>query len=535
MSVIDEVPRFQTRRRLVGVKLGRYVLGPRLGSGGTASVHLARLAGPGGFERLVALKIIHEHLLDEGDFVRMFIDEATLAVRMSHPNVVSVFELGRDGDTLFLAMEYLHGQPLSSIIERGATLGARLPYDVVAWIGARVADGLHHAHELVDDEGKRLGLVHRDVSPQNVFVTYDGQVKLIDFGIARAAGRLARTTIGRIKGKFVYMAPEQVLGHQFDHRADLFALGSTLYETAVGTRPFQAEDETESLHRLLFEGVPDPRSLRPDFPVPLADVLHRAMASEPADRYQTAAEIAHDLDAWRATMPATDPRATLVVTMARYFEAERAEQNDAIDALRKVVLPGEMMNAAAEQRATDPAPQNSGLHSIAPLRTRHRRLAATLITLGAGIVLGAGVLFATKVFPHASAPAEVASVTLDISVQPPVDATISVAGREIHDRPARVSLLRATRPVEVRVSAHGFEQARLEAIPDRDQVIVVPLLRLAESAASVDAGAAPAPQDAAVATPPSASIAVPASVDAGHKPPKPPTTSTGSIITEYPE
>ena len=535
---MDEVPKFQTQRRLVGVRLGRYVLGPRLGAGGTASVHLARLAELGGCDQLVALKIIHEHLLDESDFVRMFIDEATLAVRMDHPNVVRVFELGREQDTLFLAMEYLHGQPLSSVIEKVARLGAPMPYDLVAWIGARVADGLHHAHELVDDAGNRLGLVHRDVSPQNVFVTYDGQVKLIDFGIARAAGRLARTTVGRIKGKFVYMAPEQVLGQPFDHRADLFALGSTLYETALGTRPFQGEDETDSLHRMLFEGVLDPRSVRPDFPPELACVLERAMATNPKDRYQTAAEIGRDLDAWLATIAHAEPRAALAELVTRIFQAEHDEQNDAIAALRKVVLPGEAAPPGArtpiDERTTDPAPDRTGSHTI-PVAPRTRRPAIVATAIAVVVALGAGVLLATRSTPRAP-PAPAAStsaVTLDISVQPPVDAVITVGGRVVPDRPARVSLARGAGPVDVVVAADGFITARLQAIPDRDQVIVVPLLRepVAPPGEATDAGR-PA-HDAGVRSPGSA-VTFPAVPDAGFKRPRPPGTQTG-IITEYPE
>lgn len=530
MNVVDEVPRFQTRRRLVGVRLGRYVLGPRLGAGGTASVHLARLEGPGGFERLVALKIIHEHLLDEADFVRMFIDEATLAVRMAHPNVVSVFELGREGDTLFLAMEYLHGQPLSSVIERASAAGVSLPYDLVAWMGARVAEGLHHAHELVDDTGAKLGLVHRDVSPQNVFVTYDGQVKLIDFGIARAAGRLARTTIGRIKGKFIYMAPEQVLGHEFDHRADLFALGSTLYETAVGLRPFQAEDETEALHRMLFEGVPDPRHARADFPEPLAAVLQRAMASEPADRYQSAAEIARDLDAWLARLPAADHRAALVTILATLFHAERAEQDDAIEALRKATLPGE--EPLPEVRAPDPSTHQSGSRTI-PAPPRRSRLALTLLTLGIGAAIGAGVLVTTRIMSSTASPATSAIVTLDVNVQPAVDAIIMVDGVVVPQRPARVTLPRGTRPVDVEVSAEGYEPAKLQAIPDRDQVMVVPLLRRQE-ASDAAAGSAPS-SPPAVAGPDAGTQVVTHGADAGRKGSAPSPGTTGSIITEYPE
>ena len=225
-------------------------------------MYLARLADNP--EQLVALKVVHEHLADEKEFIHQFLDEANLLLRLNHPNIVSVHELGREEQTLFLAIEYLDGEPLSRLYSALRRRNQRLEPDLIAWIGARVAEGLDYAHRLTDEQGQPMDLVHRDISPQNVFLTMDGRVKLIDFGIARAAGRIAQTTIGKIKGKFSYMAPEQVLSSEFDHRVDLFALGATLYEGAVGSRLFAGSDETDTLHKLLFEEVPDPRTQVPD-------------------------------------------------------------------------------------------------------------------------------------------------------------------------------------------------------------------------------------------------------------------------------
>lgn len=332
---------FDTQRRLVGLRLGQYVLGPRLGAGGTASVYLARKASDQGDERLVGLKIIHDHLLEEGDFVRMFIDEANLVRRMSHPNVVEVFEFGQEGESLYLAMEYLHGQPLSRLFERLVEQQQRMPFDLVMWIGARVADGLSHAHRLTDENGKPLDVIHRDVSPQNVFVTYDGQVKLIDFGIAKAAGRLAKTTLGRIKGKFSYMAPEQVLGNDFDQRADLFALGATLYELTVGVRLFAGDDQTDTLQKLLFEKIPDPAEQAPDVPPELSAIIRHALAAEPQDRYESADRIARDLDTLLATRGMTNGQPALARLMTTSFAQEMRDRTKSIQQLRGVRLPGE--------------------------------------------------------------------------------------------------------------------------------------------------------------------------------------------------
>ena len=321
-------------KRLSGTKIGRYRLGARLGIGGAASVYLGRLVGPHQFERLVALKLVHEHLTEQPAFVGMLLDEANLAARLSHPNIVHVYELGRDRDTLFLAMEYLMGQPLARLYSGLGDGGRRLPYDVLAWIGARAAEGLHHAHELCDDAGRRVGLVHRDVSPENLLVTYEGHVKLIDFGIARAVGRLTTTGFGTIKGKYRYMAPEQALGRDFDHRVDLFALGATLYEGALGRPVFLGKDDSDTLLRLLSGPAPDPRSLIPDFPAALAAVILRSMAVEPAERYPTAAELAQDLDAFVAASGRVNQRQLLGGFMGELFDAERAAAGRAIAELR---------------------------------------------------------------------------------------------------------------------------------------------------------------------------------------------------------
>jgi serine/threonine-protein kinase len=315
---------------LTGTQLGRYVLGERIGAGGAASVYLAILRGPGGFERVLAVKIVHEHLLESVHFVGMFLDEANLAVRLSHPNIVHTYELVREDDALFLAMEYLHGQPLSRLIERARDREERLSPELVAWIGARALAALGYAHGLIDDAGNALGIVHRDVSPENVFLTYDGRVVLIDFGIARAEGRVVKTG-GRIKGKLGYMAPEQMLRQPIDHRADLFALGASLYEASVGKKPFDAHDEAEASALMLDDTVPPPSTYVPGFPEALSSVLLSAMERDPDARPNSAADMAHDLDHFAGQGASATSLSEL---MAIYFDEERSAQEAAIAALR---------------------------------------------------------------------------------------------------------------------------------------------------------------------------------------------------------
>jgi tetratricopeptide (TPR) repeat protein len=277
-------------------RLGEYTVLAPISEGGMASVWLGRTTEPPG--RFAALKVIRAEHGRNKEFVAMFLDEARIASRLSHPNIIAIHGLGHDGKRHFLAMEVLRGRTLLELWERAHSRKRKLPYDVVAWIGARVADALHHAHELRDDEGRALHVIHRDVSPSNIFVTDDGVPKLIDFGLAKARDRIASTAIGVIKGKLAYLAPEQVLGHSADRRADIFALGVTLWEVSLNRRLFRSESDVETVRRVRDAEVPNPVALVPDYPQALADALGRALAKDPASRFQTAAGLRDALDAF---------------------------------------------------------------------------------------------------------------------------------------------------------------------------------------------------------------------------------------------
>lgn len=474
MGAAEVVPSFESRRRLSGARLGRYHIGARIGAGGSAAVYLARPREATSADDVCAIKVVHDHLSEEKEFISQFLDEANLLVRVAHPNIVRVYELGREGETLFLAMEYLHGQPLSRLTSALARRNSRLDPVLAAWLGARVAEGLAYAHALKDDAGDPLGLVHRDVSPQNVFVTYGGDVKLIDFGIARAAGRIAQTTLGRIKGKFSYMAPEQVLGKDFDHRADLFALGATLYEAAVGSRLFAGIDESETLHKLLFESVPDPRTRVPGFPDELARILGRALESEPDRRYASGIELARELDAFVRASGVSDPSSALAVAVARLFQTEKAEQQKAIDAL-----------AALDDTPPEVAVlgRTSGVVSRPPISKPPTPMwVHAAIGFGIVVVLGGAVLALraqTRVPAAAASAAPVSTeVTLEVTTQPDVDGEIRVDGQRATGKPPRVSLPRSSTAVTVEVVAPGFEPAKTLVVPDRDRGVMIPLTRV---------------------------------------------------------
>ncbi len=275
-----------------GSILGRYELLVPIASGGMAEVWAARLHGTRGFTKLVAIKTIRKGVMDDTRLERMLLAEAHLAARIEHPNVVSTLELAEQSETLFLVMEWVDGEPLSLLMDEGrASEGIPLP--IAVNIIAQACKGIHCAHELTDDEGHLLGVVHRDVSPQNVLVTYTGMVKLVDFGIAKATHRSnSMTEEGEVKGKLTYMSPEQVKGESIDRRTDVFALGTILYALTTGQHPFRGNHPGETLAKL-FSGAPmvPPTRLVANYPKPLEQVVLKALRKDRNERYATA----HDL------------------------------------------------------------------------------------------------------------------------------------------------------------------------------------------------------------------------------------------------
>ena len=468
---LDHRPSDWARRRRFGQPIGRYLLGSLLGSGGAASVYMARLDGPAGFERVVALKLVHEHLLSDREFVAMFLDEANLAVRLQHPNIVHAYELCQDDDFMYLAMEYLQGQPLSRLYQRAQERRQPLSYSLVAWIGARAADALAYAHDLRDDSGKALGVVHRDVSPDNLFVTYDGQVKLLDFGIARAAGRRSQTSLGQLKGKFRYMAPEYALGLDFDGSLDLFALGATLYESALGLPAF-AGDEQTALRKIVSGDVPEPQQVRADFPQALWKILKQTLSPKPEARIRPAAQLARSLDSVAGISPAQG-RALLASTMGRLFPDETGAAASEIAELRRL-----------SRVAEEPTVQGQVVSRVSSSSRRGSLsfLGATAAVLAVGGVAVAlsqrsepAVVAARPTLPVA-APA--ASVELSLVVSPPGLPGLELSIDEVRvpsDAP-RLLLARSPNPVAVQVAAPGYQRVRLSVAPDRERSVLVALV-----------------------------------------------------------
>jgi hypothetical protein len=497
------------RRRRLGQPLGRYVLGTLLGMGGAASVYMARLDGPQGFERVVAIKLVHEHLMADAEFVAMFFDEANLACRLQHPNIVHCYELCREGGALYLAMEYLQGQPLSRVYQRAQAWAQPLPCSLVAWIGARAAEALGYAHELHDDAGQPLHIVHRDVSPDNLFITYDGQVKLLDFGIARAAGRRSHTNLGQLKGKFRYMAPEYATGQEFDGSLDVFALGATLYEAATGVPAFSG-DEQVALRKIVSGELTDPREARPDFPSALWKVLEQALAPRPSDRPHPTIKFARALDGV-AGLTQAQGRALLSSAMRRLFPDEMGAEAGDIAELRRV-------NKLAEERT-------SQAHVVSRVRSEAAERAAkprSALVWGAGLLLIGGSVAisilrtqapagrSSPARSSATAPVVAPEVEIGVQLNPPgiVGLRLQIGGVGVPSGELHRRVPRGSQPLLVEASAPGYHDLALEVVPDRDRALWVTLSPL------------PAPSSAAPKPKPA--------------PPRAPAPPASGVIRRYP-
>lgn len=286
---------------IAGRRLGRYDLVSRLARGGMAEVWLARQIGELGFSRVVALKMIRPEYASDASFRNMFLDEARLAARLHHANAVEVLDLGETDRVLYLAMAYVEGESLYGLLARlrdRSGDAARLPVPVSVRILSDVCAGLHAAHELLDDDGRPLDLVHRDVSPHNVLVGLDGIARVTDFGIAKALGRLTEETeTGHVKGKLAYLSPEQARRMPPDRRADIFAAGIILWELLTGRRLFKGEDVPDTLLNVSTKKIESPRAIAGDVPDAIAEVAMRALDRDPSARYQTASEMADALEA----------------------------------------------------------------------------------------------------------------------------------------------------------------------------------------------------------------------------------------------
>ena len=349
----------QLRRRI-----GRYEVLQRLGHGGMATVYLARATGSAGFEKLVAIKVIHPHLAAEQDLVEMFLDEARIAAQIHNPHVVEILDLGHERGDYYMVMEFVDGETLSALIRALRPKDEHLPLPVILQILIDACEGLRAAHELRDADGNLFGVIHRDVSPQNLLIDHEGWVRIVDFGIMKAKGKRTDTRTGQLRGKLPYMSPEQAQSRPLTPACDLFALGVILWELCTGQRLFAGENDVETLAKVVACQRPPLAEVRPDLPPALERVLERTLAPDPGERYESAAAMNRDLRHLQRDLADRDrdgePRAKLAAIMrARFGEQAEYRRASTRAGRPKISLVGSAVGSAddgATRRHPAPSP-----------------------------------------------------------------------------------------------------------------------------------------------------------------------------------
>jgi serine/threonine protein kinase len=338
-------------------RLGRYELIARLAVGGMAEVYLARHGELTGFKTLVVVKKVLPHLAENPEFISMFLDEARIASLLDHPNVVRIVEVGRAENDYFLAMELVQGKPLGSLIRRSIERQQPLDPKLAALILANTAAGLHHAHGVSDAEGHPLGLVHRDVSPKNILISFEGGVKVIDFGIARAMGRISQTNTGSMKGTMGYMAPEQAKSESVDRRADVFACGVVLWETLCGKRLFRKDNDLATMQSLIYEPIPLPSTVV-EVPLALEQITMKALCRDPEQRYQTALELALALERFIGQAGGAST-SHLGALMREHFASDQADWKNLVRTAHEIEQVSTPLVSPIKMTATGIAPITS--------------------------------------------------------------------------------------------------------------------------------------------------------------------------------
>jgi len=413
------------------VPFGKYELISRLAAGGMAEIFLARTKSIQGFEKYLVIKKILRSRTNDPEFVRMFLDEARVAATLDHPNIVQIYDVGSFENEYFIAMEYLRGHNLIEIVRAGAKLGySKPPLEHVMSSLSGVCAGLHYAHDKRDFNGRSLEIVHRDVTPQNIVVSFDGAVKIVDFGIAKAATREVETLAGTLKGKIGYMSPEQCRGQSVDRRSDLFAVGIILYELTTGKRLYHERSDFETLKKIIEGPVPSPRDILPFYPAALNAIVVRCLQKNPDDRYQTARDLHADLDAFSRDNQLVTGTVPLAQYMERVFADELATQktHDASG----LAFASQMSTSTSAPSYLGEASRRSSQIEVPLAKARRQHiLTRALQALAAVLLVFAGGLFVWwRTRPPAGTPLPVALAPAPVAApptQPPLPA-VPVAG-----------------------------------------------------------------------------------------------------------
>lgn len=455
---------------------GRYQLLKLLARGGMGEVWLARQAGMDGFEKLVVIKRILPHLAEEEAFVDMFLDEGKIAARLNHSNIVNIFDLGQEGEYYFLAMEYIHGEDIRRIWKQASRTGSALSPALACRIIADACAGLDFAHKKADQQGRPLHIVHRDVSPHNIIVSFDGGVKVIDFGIARARGRISHTATGTLKGRFEYMSPEHASGLDVDHRTDVFALGVVLWESLSGRRLFKRDSDTATLLAVSRCEVPSASSLNPQIPPELDAILFKALAARREDRYEDASAFRLALENWIVSSRQPASNAHLAAFMRRLYAERLAKESSlghpVIEEITKSktgvasVQPPKAMSQSVEPKSRSRAPLLAAGAAVAVLlavavfallRPQPKPVPAPVAPVAAGTEQEAK--------PAESPPAAVATrVGLQLGSDPE-GATVLIDGETVGKTPLNWFVTRSNTPLGLTLKLDGYAPHVQQLVP----------------------------------------------------------------------
>ena len=385
-----------------GTPFGQYELMEPIATGGMAEVYRARMRGVEGFQKIVAIKRILPHLTDNDEFLSMFVDEAKLAAQLQHPNIIHIYDLGKIDRSYYIAMEFIDGRDLRSILQTLEDKQERLPLGLALFIASRLAAALDYAHRKHDLQGRAMGLVHRDVSPQNVLISYDGDIKLCDFGIVKAASKASHTRSGALKGKLQYMSPEQAWGKDIDKRSDIYSLGLVLYEMLTGRKPFAGDSELSILEQVRSPHLIPPRELDPAIPPEVERVAMKALREDREDRYQTAGDLAGDLGNMLQVIRPAPGASELGGFLGELVGRERAASARAVPTPRPAVTPpprpAPAPPAREPVRVKHVAPPEPARAEIPEVLTAPRKSRAALF-VGVGVVVvavAAGALYLTR-------------------------------------------------------------------------------------------------------------------------------------------
>ena len=446
-----------------GERFGQYTLQEKIAVGGMAEVWKARMRGVEGFQKTVAIKKILPHMGDNADFVSMFIDEAKLAAQLSHPNIIHIYDLGKIGRDYYIAMEYVEGKDLRSILNAARRRSLSLPLGLALLIAARLASALDYAHRKRDFDDRELGLVHRDVSPQNVLITFEGDIKLCDFGIAKAVSKANQTQMGALKGKLQYMSPEQAWGKNVDARSDIFSLGAILFEMLTGERLFPGDSEMSILEAVRDGRTRRARSVLPSVPPEVDELVEKALAQDPAQRYQSASEMQGRIETVLHGLKPMPSHTDLAAYMHRLLSTDAAGAGDIADIAPEPLgalvpeLPPPPPLPPIEASAPAPAEAAEGydtplappVEAVAPLgemrveegerKGRTLLYAAIIAALVVGVVLY--FVFGRKAAPPAAAAAPSAQTPGSPVVPAPAPgATVPGAAGAVSPQPAKLDI-----------------------------------------------------------------------------------------------